>query len=157
MSIRRALAEWRPSPGDFSHVAAHEAMPDNPSGLPCSTVPRSGPPCSGRSMTRLQPHPAYVPVLITDGKPVEDWVKSVNLDRGEFITDGVGQPWDVPLFPFHSLHDMRYSVYLDIFTRSDDGTERSRTACKQERERELAARTVDTLRIGEMQPERDHS
>jgi hypothetical protein len=74
----------------------------------------------------------------------------------EFATHGVGRPHDVTLLPFFSLHDQRYTVYLDIFTQTQWTAREAELRAERERERELQARTIDTLRIGEMQPEREH-
>jgi hypothetical protein len=131
-------------------------MPDNPNRIAVFHGPTLLAAVLGPIDDPAAATPTYVPVLITDGKPVDDWVKSVNLDSGEFITNGVGKPRDVPLVPFHSLHDLRYSVYLDVFTRSEWAQKEADLHAQQEREQQLAARTVDVLRIGEMQPERDH-
>jgi len=80
----------------------------------------------------------------------------MQLASREFATQGVGRPRDVTLLPFYSLHDQRYTVYLDVFTQSQWTAREAELRAEQERERELNARTIDTLRIGEMQPERDH-
>jgi hypothetical protein len=62
----------------------------------------------------------------------------------------------VALRPFFRLHDRRYTVYLDQFTAAAWAQREAEIRAAQEREAALAARTVDLLRIGEMQPERDH-
>jgi hypothetical protein len=62
----------------------------------------------------------------------------------------------VELVPFFRLHDRRYTVYLDVFTRDEWEWREADVRAELERQRLLAARTVDELRIGEMQPERDH-
>jgi len=99
----------------------------------------------------------YVPVLLTEGRPVAEWVDSPADNASTFRTIGVGQPRDVTLVPFHSLHDRRYTAYLDVFTREEWDARQTELKAAAERERLLAARTVDLLRIGEMQPERDHN
>jgi uncharacterized protein len=100
--------------------------------------------------------PFYVPAMVTEGKPVTDWVASVSLETLTFKTDGVGRPRDVDLVPFHRLHDRRYTVYLDEFDASQWAARQAEHRAEQERLQALEARTVDVLRIGEMQPERDH-
>jgi DUF1680 family protein len=97
-----------------------------------------------------------LPVLVTDNKPVAEWVKLVN-DRFAFRTNGVGRPSEQTLAPFFGIHgDTRYAVYWDIFTEDGWQKRQREYEAERERERELAARTVDYLAIGEMQPERDH-
>lgn len=100
--------------------------------------------------------PGFVPVLLTEGRPVSDWVQPVSRAALTFKTEGVGRPRDVTLVPFFSLHDRRYTVYLDLFTEAEWARRQAELRAEQEREVRLAARTLDVLRIGEMQPERDH-
>ncbi len=101
--------------------------------------------------------PFYVPVLIPNDRPVEQWVQPVEGESLAFHTVGVGQPHDVLLRPFYGLHERRYSVYLDVLTDAEWEAKQETLRQQQERERRLAARTTDVLRIGEMQPERDHN
>ncbi len=101
--------------------------------------------------------PSYVPVLLTDNRPVADWVEAENKQQSVFRTHGVGQPRDVALVPFHRLHERHYTVYLDVFTAEEWARREAEIRAQQAREQRLAARTVDVLRIGEMQPERDHN
>ena len=82
--------------------------------------------------------------------------KPVSLAAQTFRTERVGKPRDVQLVPFHRLHDRCYTVFLDRFTPADWAQHEADVRAEQEREAKLAARTVDVLRIGEMQPERDH-
>jgi hypothetical protein len=69
----------------------------------------------------------------------------------------VGKPKEVELVPFHRLHDRRYSVYLDVFSAADWSKREAELRAEQERVQKREARTSDVLRIGEMQPERDHN
>ncbi len=133
-----------------------ESMPDNDKRIalfhgPTLLAADLGPADDPKSTQR-----DYVPVLITDGKPVDQWVAPVNLETQTFRTKNVGKPRDVTLVPFHSLHDRHHTVYFDIFTRGEWKEREAETRAQVERERLLTARTIDILRIGEMQPERDH-
>ncbi|HCF94794.1 MAG TPA: hypothetical protein DEW46_07020, partial [Verrucomicrobia bacterium] len=73
-----------------------------------------------------------------------------------FQSNAVGRPHDVELVPFFSLHDRRYTVYLDLFTEALWQENEAARLAEYAREEALARRTTDLLRIGEMQPERDH-
>ncbi len=133
-----------------------ESMPDNPQRIaifygPTLLAADLGP-VSDPDATEL----TLVPVLLTENKPVASWVVRQPGDRPAFRTRGVGKPRDVSLVPFHSLHDRRYTVYLDVFTRDEWARREKEIQAQQQRERQLAARTVDILRIDEMQPEREH-
>jgi len=100
--------------------------------------------------------PFYVPALVTQNRAVTDWVKPIAIEQLTFKTDGVGRPHDVELVPFYRLHDRRYTVYFDAFSREEWSARETNYRVEQARLKALEARTVDTLRIGEMQPERDH-
>jgi DUF1680 family protein len=133
-----------------------ESMPDNPKRiaifhgptlLAANLGPVNDPAASGAF---------YVPALVTDGRPVADWVKPVAGEKLAFETKGVGRPRDVRLEPFFALHDRRYTVYLDEFDSAQWQAREASYRAEQERLKKLEARTLDVLRIGEMQPERDH-
>ncbi|HWQ93645.1 MAG TPA: beta-L-arabinofuranosidase domain-containing protein [Clostridia bacterium] len=141
----------------FAMSLRTESMPDNPARIaifygPTLLAARLGPvndPGAGQ--------PGYVPALVPTDRSVSDWVQPVSLDTLTFKTAGVGRPRDIELMPFHRLHDQRYTVYLDTFTADDWAKREADIKAEQEREQLLAARTLDVLRIGEMQPERDHA
>jgi len=97
-----------------------------------------------------------VPVLIADGKPVDQWVERVGDKSLQFKTVGVGRPEDVSLIPFHEAHHQRYTVYWDLFTEKDWQEKQAEYEAEQRRLKALQARTVDAV-VPEMQPERDHN
>jgi len=97
-----------------------------------------------------------VPVLVADGKPVDEWVKRVPGKALQFKTVGVGRPEDVSLIPFYRAHHQRFTVYWDLFTEQDWRQKQAEYEAQQRRLKALQARTVDTV-VPEMQPERDHN
>lgn len=68
-----------------------------------------------------------------------------------------GEPTAVRLVPHHGIADARYSVYLQRIDPAAWPAYAERHQRRLAEAQELAARTVDALRIGEMQPERDHN
>jgi uncharacterized protein len=100
---------------------------------------------------------ALLPVLVTDDRPVGQWLKPAPEGELLFRTEGVGRPRDQTLAPFFGVYDRRYIVYWDLFTEPDWERRRQEYEAQQRRLRELAARTVDLFAIGEMQAERDHN
>jgi DUF1680 family protein len=110
-----------------------------------------------------------VPVVVTDNRPVDDWVvpgegddddsdpNSPTATQLNFRLAGVGRPRDVPLLPFYLAHDMPATAYWEIFDQAAWERRRTEHEAAQLREAELAARTVDLFAIGEMQAERDHN
>jgi uncharacterized protein len=55
-----------------------------------------------------------VPMLETDHKPIELWLKPVAGQSLTFRTEGVGRPNDVTLIPFYREYHERYTVYWDV-------------------------------------------
>ena len=98
-----------------------------------------------------------LPVLVTNGRPVAEWLSRRSPNPLDFRTQGVGRPSDVTLSPFFSVNDRRYVVYWDLFTASQWQRQQQQYEAEQKRLEELAARTVDLFPIGEMQAERDHN
>ena len=141
----------------FPMALRTEAMPDNPNRIAVFYGPTLLAADLGAVENPQASQPGFVPVLLTDGRPVSDWVKPVSLAEEKFTTTGVGRPHDVQLVPFHRLHDRRYTVYLDRFTPADWAKREAQILAEEQQAAELEARTVDIFRPGEMQPERDHN
>ncbi len=99
----------------------------------------------------------FVPVFIADKNKLNDWVVPVENQVNTFKTVQVGRPKDVILEPFYKTHDIRYTVYWDIFT--EEKWEQSQIEYQKELERKkrMQALTIDFFQPGEMQPERDHN
>lgn len=133
-----------------------ESMPDNPRRIAVFYGPTLLAADLGPVNDPTASQPLYVPVLLADGQAVDEWVKPVSVPKQHFRTAGTGRPRDVDLVPFHRLHDRRYTVYLDVFTPAEWAKREDELRAEKERESALAARTLDQLHIGEMQPERDH-
>jgi DUF1680 family protein len=97
-----------------------------------------------------------MPVLVTNDRPVTEWLKRVEGDNLEFKTEGVGKPADQTLKPFHAIVDEPYIVYWDLFDEAGWEKLKQDYEAERERQRQLEAITVDWFQPGEMQPERDH-
>ena len=97
------------------------------------------------------------PLIVTAGD--EDILKRISPVPGRpgvFRTEGLVKPEDVILSPFYDLHFQRYAIYWQ--TSDEAGWEKRKEvlAAAEKKERELDARTVDHVRLGEQQPEIDH-
>ncbi len=101
--------------------------------------------------------PDFVPVMVTEGRPAPEWVKAVEGKPNTFRTVGVGRPRDVDLIPFFRMHDRRYSIFWDVFTKKQWEEKQTEHKAEIKRQKKLEARTVDFVQPGEMQPERDHN
>ena len=157
VEIRR---QWRD--GDrvevtFPMSLRTESMPDNPARLAVFYGPTLLAADLGSVDDPQASTLSYVPVLLTENRPVTEWVTPVDRASSTFRTVDIGRPRDVTLVPFHRLHDRRYTVYFDVFTEVAWAQRQAEVRAEEERERRLLARTIDVLRIGEMQPERDHN
>ena len=95
-----------------------------------------------------------VPVIVTSEKDPNQWIKRDGL---VFHTKGVGQPVDVELVPFNRTKNEYYSVYWDRFTPEGWVMRQDQYREDKKKQQELEDRTIDRLRLGEMQPERDHT
>lgn len=74
-----------------------------------------------------------------------------------YTTHGVVRPADLTFVPFYSQYDRRSAVYFKRFTEAAWKQEEAAFLAEQARERDIAARSVDVMHLGEMQPERDHN
>jgi len=134
-----------------------ETMPDNPRRVavmfgPLVLAGELGPvddPEAGEMM--------YVPVLLTSNKPLEEWVKPVSGKPNTFKLSNVGRPRDVVLYPFHNMHDKRYTIFWDIFTQQQWNEKKKEYERIRQEKLELEARTVDFVQPGEQQSEADHN
>ena len=73
-----------------------------------------------------------------------------------YATKGIIRPADLNFVPFYSQYDRRSAVYFKRFSEAAWKTEEAAFLAEQARLKDLAARSVDVMHLGEMQPERDH-
>ncbi len=77
--------------------------------------------------------------------------------HGTFRTTDLAKPNDVILSPFFRIHFQRYAIYWHLTDLGEWQTEQGAIAEAERLGRELDARTIDRVRIGEQQPEIDHN
>lgn len=63
----------------------------------------------------------------------------------------------VTLIPFYEIYNQMHAVYFDVFTEDGWKVQKEKYYEIIQNRKNLELRTVDHLRIGEMQPERDHN
>lgn len=100
--------------------------------------------------------PDYVPVIMTETRDPNVWLKPKGEQRNVFETVAVGTPRNFTLRPFYQTHDRRYSIYFDLFTEEKWVAYQKEYKAKLEAKKQLEAKTIDFFQMGEMQPERDH-
>jgi len=151
-----------------------EAIPDNASRVALFY----GPVLLAGELGNKEPDPVSgIPVLVAASGDPNQWVRRVDEgaqaggdpagaawrsgaggeDQLVFRTKAVGQPGDVTLIPFNRTGKEYYSVYWDLFTPTTWAVQQERYKEDRVKAQELEDRTIDRLRLGEMQPERDHS
>jgi DUF1680 family protein len=130
-----------------------ESMPDNPNRIALLY----GPIVLAGQLGKEMPDPVFgTTVLLTDDKNVTDWTTR-NSTLLEFKTNHVARPSDVTLVPFYETFEQYYNVYWDFFTPADWKNRQQEYEAEKKRQVEIERRTIDNVRIGEMQPERDHN
>ncbi|HET9053080.1 MAG TPA: DUF6805 domain-containing protein, partial [Cyclobacteriaceae bacterium] len=130
------------------------AMPDNAS----RQAFFYGPVLLAGNLGKTEPDPMNgTPVIVTASDDLTHWIKQDATDPLTFKTEKVGEPADITLQPFYGMDDEYYTVYFDVFT-PDKWKEQQKVYAEQKKAAyELEQSTVDILRVGEMQPERDHN
>jgi hypothetical protein len=130
-----------------------EAMPDNANRIALLY----GPVVLAGQLGKVMPDPIYgTTVLMTDNRSVSQWTTK-EPSALSFHTHQVAKPTDITLVPFYKTFDQYYNVYWDFFTPADWAARQQEYEAEKKRQYEVEQRTIDNIRIGEMQPERDHS
>ncbi len=100
-----------------------------------------------------QPFDGTGPALVADGPVAASLTRG---PAGSFVAQGaLGEA--LTFRPFYAQWDRRTAVYFPTFTPTRWAAARGDYVRAQAAARALGRRTVDTLYMGEMQPERDHN
>jgi DUF1680 family protein len=134
-----------------------ETLPDNPKRVAILYGPTVLAGDLGSEEGTGVKNPTLAPALITENKPVAEWITAVKGEPSTFETVGVARPRDVKLYPFYRMHNRRYAVYWDQFTAQQWVVREASYKAELEAARRLEAITIDFAQPGEMQPERDHN
>ncbi|MDQ6904875.1 MAG: glycoside hydrolase family 127 protein [Bacteroidota bacterium] len=147
---------WKP--GDKIHIfmpmKIHtQSMPDNDNRIAIMY----GPVVLSGELGKERPEQQNIPVLVSNDANAGDLIKPVsNADTLMFKTSATNNNESFSLIPFYEMHHQHYIVYWDKFTEEGWNEKKKEYEAAIKREEEIKARTVDMIRIGEMQPERDH-
>jgi uncharacterized protein len=134
-----------------------ETMPDNPNRVAVMYGPLVLAGKLGAVNDPAANNTDFVPVLVSEGRAPSAWLSPLAAQPCSFRTENVGRPREAVLIPFFRMHDQRYTVYWDVFTAEQWQAREAAYKAELQARRELEARIVDELKIGEMQPERDHN
>ncbi|MEO7766590.1 MAG: beta-L-arabinofuranosidase domain-containing protein, partial [Ferruginibacter sp.] len=102
-----------------------------------------------------EPESLDIPVFVTGEKDANKWMVREGDKTLVFKTKNIATK-EVKLIPFNETADEHYTVYWDMFTPQEWAVQKKIYEAEKQKQKELEAHTVDELRIGEMQPERDH-
>ncbi len=134
-----------------------EPMPDNESRVALFY----GPVLLAGELGVREPDPVSgIPVLVSSIADPNRWMQRVTglpRDSLVFRTVGTAQPGEITLIPFNRTENEYYSVYWDMFSAQSWAAQQEKYQAERVRAQEMEGRTIDGLRLGEMQPERDHS
>ena len=97
-----------------------------------------------------------VPVLVTSQKDPAAWLQK-SKDSLLFHTVNAAKPYEATLIPFYQIQDEKEIVYWDYYTTKDWAKRKVAYEEAKKLKKDLENRTVDIMRIGEMQPERNHN
>lgn len=130
-----------------------EAIPDNTN----RKALFYGPVLLAGVLGNTEPDPLKgTPVFVTNETNPNQWLKMVDQKSLRFTTVNIAQPNEVSLIPFNQTKDEYYSVYWDVFTPATWAIQQKAYDEEKKKQQELEAHTTDMIRLGEMQPERDH-
>lgn len=91
------------------------------------------------------------------GEAVLDRFQPLAPEKAVYVAKGVMRPTDLTFTPFYSQYERRGAVYFKRFTEGAWKIEEAAFLAEQARLKDIAARSVDVMHLGEMQPERDHN
>ncbi|MDP9078950.1 MAG: glycoside hydrolase family 127 protein [Bacteroidota bacterium] len=130
-------------------------------GLPDNTNRKAifyGPVLLAGVLGKTEPDPLKgIPVFVTSERDPNKWLQMVYKNDLEFNSINISQPTEVKLIPFNETRDEYYSVYWDVFTPEAWSVQKIKYEEEKRREKEIEDHTTDIIRLGEMQPERDHN
>jgi DUF1680 family protein/acetyl esterase/lipase len=95
-----------------------------------------------------------IPVFVSTPAVMKEWIKPAPGDVDEFIASSNDR--NIELSPLYKIYNERYAVYWNFFSAGEWKAARAKFDAERKAEEELEHRTLDIMRIGEMQPERDH-
>ena len=131
-----------------------ESMPDNVNRI----AVLYGPIVLAGDLGTDKPDPVTgIPVFVNEHRNVGEWVLPVNKNQLVFQAKGVSTTGDITFSPLYQFTDNYFSVYWDQFTTQSWTQQQAAYEAEKRTVTKTGGRTIDVLRLGEMQPERDHN
>ncbi|EHH67546.1 glycoside hydrolase family 127 protein [Gluconobacter morbifer] len=98
---------------------------------------------------------AVDPAVVTDDL-TQDLVPAAG-QASVFRTTRAGRPSQLEFRPFYAQYMRRSALYLRCFSESEWAQEEDSYRREQQHQKDIAARTIDVIHLGEMQQEHDHA
>lgn len=102
-----------------------------------------------------EPWKGVDPALV--GEAVLTGFQPKAVEKAVYVAHGVARPGDLTFVPFYSQYERRSAVYFKRFNEGQWKVEEAAFLVEQAKAKDIAARSVDIMHLGEMQPERDHN
>ena len=80
----------------------------------------------------------------------------MSISEAVYKTNGTGRPGDMTFSPFYAQYDRRSATYFSRYTDAEWADAQVAYRAEQARLKDVAARSVDIVHLGEMQAEHDH-
>jgi DUF1680 family protein len=84
-------------------------------------------------------------------------ITPVSVEQAVYKTNGIGRPGDMTFKPFYAQWERRNATYFSKYNDAEWAEAQVTYKAEQARLKDEAARSVDVMHLGEMQPERDHN
>ena len=99
----------------------------------------------------------FVPVIMSEVRNPQNWLKPVSGRVNTFKSTDVGKPHDVLFRPFYKIYKRRYSVYFDLYNQEKWKEHLAAVKAKQEQKKKLEKMTYDLFQPGNKQSEKKHN
>jgi DUF1680 family protein len=101
-----------------------------------------------------KPFDGLAPALV--GANILASFKEADKVKAVYRSVGSGRPGDMKFTPFFAQYERRAAVYFNAYNEQEWAASEVAFRKEEARLKELAARSLDVMHLGEMQPERDH-
>lgn len=101
-----------------------------------------------------QPFHGLTPALV--GADILTSFKLLDRQQAVYRSYGSGRPDDMRFQPFYAQYERRSATYFNYYSDAEWVVAEAAFRAEQARLKDIAARSVDVMHLGEMQPERDH-
>ena len=102
-----------------------------------------------------QPWDGDAPALV--GGDLIGAFQPVDVQAAVYRTQGIGRPGDMTFKPFYAQWNRKSAIYFNRYSDAEWVTAQATYSAEQARQKDIAARSLDVVHLGEMQAEHDHN